>query len=106
MALTCILAVSGLMLSAWAMDAAGIHAVFGGFVLFALIGWLWFSLRQAETLPPEARRPLRPRALAQGGYARQTIATTSRQYLMLGAVTVPPTLIAAVVALWIGLALT
>ena len=37
---------------------------------------------------------------------RQTIATTSRQYLMLGAVTVPPTLIAAVVALWIGLALT
>ncbi|MFC0813383.1 multidrug effflux MFS transporter [Paracoccus panacisoli] len=56
----------------------GWHAVFGGFVLFALIGWLWFSLRQAETLPPEARRPLRPRALAQG--AREVL--SDRQVLL------------------------
>jgi len=38
---------------------AGWHGVFGGFLIFALIGCTWLNLRQAETLPPERRRPLR-----------------------------------------------
>ncbi len=41
----------------------GWRSIFGAFILFSLIsaGWLW--LRQPETLPPEARRPLRPEPL-------------------------------------------
>lgn len=35
------------------------HGVFVAFILFALIGALWLNIRQAETLPPAARRPLR-----------------------------------------------
>ena len=38
---------------------AGWHGVFAGFLLFALIGCTWLNVRQAETLPPERRRPLR-----------------------------------------------
>ncbi|MGR3248088.1 MAG: multidrug effflux MFS transporter [Paracoccus sp. (in: a-proteobacteria)] len=38
---------------------AGWHGVFLAFVGFALIGGLWLNIRQAETLPPELRRPLR-----------------------------------------------
>ncbi|MCF3973914.1 multidrug effflux MFS transporter [Paracoccus salsus] len=37
---------------------AGWQGVFFGFLLFALIGCSWLNLRQAETLPPERRRPL------------------------------------------------
>ncbi len=35
------------------------HGVFLAFIAFALIGALWLNIRQAETLPPAARRPLR-----------------------------------------------
>lgn len=38
---------------------AGWHGVFAAFLIFALIGGLWLNLRQAETLSPEHRRPLR-----------------------------------------------
>lgn len=38
---------------------AGWHGVFLGFLLFALIGCAWLNLRQAETLLPARRRPLR-----------------------------------------------
>ncbi|WP_255471178.1 multidrug effflux MFS transporter [Paracoccus sp. M683] len=37
---------------------AGWHGVFAAFLFFALVGSLWLNLRQAETLPPERRRPL------------------------------------------------
>ncbi|MCP4637658.1 MAG: multidrug effflux MFS transporter, partial [Methyloversatilis sp.] len=33
--------------------------VFLAFIAFAVIGALWLNIRQAETLPPAARRPLR-----------------------------------------------
>jgi DHA1 family bicyclomycin/chloramphenicol resistance-like MFS transporter len=36
----------------------GWRAIFIAFVIFALIGGTWLSLRQAETLPVEKRRPL------------------------------------------------
>lgn len=39
--------------------ASGWHGVFGAFLFFALVGTLWLNLRQAETLPPPRRRPLR-----------------------------------------------
>ncbi|MBL3674377.1 multidrug effflux MFS transporter [Paracoccus sp. KCTC 42845] len=38
---------------------SGWHGVFVAFILFALIGSTWLGLRQEETLPPSARRPLR-----------------------------------------------
>lgn len=38
---------------------SGWHGVFVAFILFALIGSTWLGLRQEETLPPAARRPLR-----------------------------------------------
>lgn len=42
----------------------GWRSIFLAFLLFALVGCLWLGLRQPETLPPEARRPLSARALA------------------------------------------
>jgi DHA1 family bicyclomycin/chloramphenicol resistance-like MFS transporter len=36
---------------------SGWRAIFAGFVLVALITWLWFSLRMPETLAPEDRAP-------------------------------------------------
>ncbi|MTD99538.1 Bcr/CflA family efflux MFS transporter [Paracoccus sp. YIM 132242] len=38
---------------------SGWHGVFVAFVLFALVGASWLGFRQAETLPPSERRPLR-----------------------------------------------
>ncbi|WP_374300516.1 multidrug effflux MFS transporter [Paracoccus sp. (in: a-proteobacteria)] len=38
---------------------SGWQGVFGAFILFALVGASWLGLRQAETLPPSERRPLR-----------------------------------------------
>ena len=43
-------------LSEWRM-------IFLAFVVFGVISALWLMLRQPESLPPERRRPLRPRAL-------------------------------------------
>ncbi len=45
----------------WAFDW---RAIFLAFVVFGLVSSLWLGLRQPETLPPEARRPLRPALLA------------------------------------------
>ncbi|GFE66908.1 multidrug effflux MFS transporter [Litoreibacter roseus] len=45
------------------INLAGWRAIFAAFVLFAAILVVWISLRQPETLPPEARRPFRIKAL-------------------------------------------
>lgn len=37
----------------------GWRGIFWAFILFGIAGGLWLHLRQAETLPPERRRPLR-----------------------------------------------
>lgn len=42
------------------------RTIFLAFVAFAVIATAWMMLRQAETLPPPARRPFRPGALASG----------------------------------------
>ena len=42
---------------------AGWRGIFLAFILFAGIGLTWLFLRQPETLPPERRRPMRPRAI-------------------------------------------
>ena len=47
------------------IDAAGWRAIFGAFVVFSLASVGWLTLRQPETLPPEARRPLQIGRLAQ-----------------------------------------
>lgn len=41
----------------------GWRSIFMAFLVFALIASLWLGLRQPETLPPEARRPLSAAAL-------------------------------------------
>ncbi|WP_028725970.1 multidrug effflux MFS transporter [Paracoccus zeaxanthinifaciens] len=46
-------------LGAAIIAVAGWHGVFLAFLGFAAIGATWLNLRQAETLPPERRRPLR-----------------------------------------------
>lgn len=50
-------------LGAGMISLSGWHGVFVGFVLFAVIGATWLNLRQAETLPPERRRPLQIKPL-------------------------------------------
>lgn len=40
------------------------RGIFGAFILFALITSVWLTLRQAETLPPTQRRPLKRHELA------------------------------------------
>lgn len=42
----------------------GWRGIFAAFVVFAIILSLWMGLRQPETHPPAARRPLRPGVLA------------------------------------------
>lgn len=57
---------------------AGWHGVFIGFLVFALIGCIWLNIRQAETLPPERRRPLRIRPLTEA--AREVL--TNRHVML------------------------
>ncbi len=54
---------------------AGWRAIFPAFVLFSVLGVSWYLLRQPETLPPEARQPLRPRRLARA--TREVLSTPS-----------------------------
>jgi DHA1 family bicyclomycin/chloramphenicol resistance-like MFS transporter len=44
---------------------AGWRGIFGAFIAFATIFSVWMMLRLPETLPPERRRPVRPRLLGQ-----------------------------------------
>lgn len=52
---------------------AGWRAIFAAVFLVACVAFVWFSLRQPETLPPERRRPLSPRALL--GSLREVLGT-------------------------------
>ena len=52
---------------------AGWRGVFYAFIVFALIGLSWLSLRQPETLAPERRRPLHPTYLIAG--AKEVLAS-------------------------------
>ena len=67
----------------------GWRAVFGAFVLFALIVSVWFGLRQPESLAPQARRPFRAETLWGGVkevFANRTVRITIIvQILLLGA---------------------
>ncbi len=54
------------------------HGVFLAFIAFAVIGALWLNIRQAETLPPAARRPLRVGTL----YAAAREVLSDRQVML------------------------
>lgn len=54
------------MLGAQVIHFFGWHGVFGSFVVLAVIGCSWINLRQPETLPRSARRPLRIGAMLNG----------------------------------------
>ncbi|ODT61471.1 MULTISPECIES: multidrug effflux MFS transporter [Paracoccus] len=54
------------------------HGVFLAFIVFAVVGALWLNIRQAETLPPAARRPLRVGTL----YAAAREVLTDRQVML------------------------
>lgn len=60
------------------IEIGGWRAVFVAFVLFALIGTIWLGVRQPETLPPEARRPLAIATLASA--AREVL--SDRQVML------------------------
>jgi DHA1 family bicyclomycin/chloramphenicol resistance-like MFS transporter len=45
-------------LGALIIELAGWRYIFVAFILFALTGWLWLTIRQPETLLPSDRRPL------------------------------------------------
>lgn len=47
------------------LSFAGWRAIFVGLLLIAALDWLWFGLRQRETLPPERRRPFALGAIAR-----------------------------------------
>lgn len=57
---------------------SGWHGVFVAFLFFALVGGLWLNLRQAETLPPERRRPLSLTSLSSA--AREVL--SNRQVML------------------------
>jgi MFS transporter, DHA1 family, multidrug resistance protein len=42
------------------------RAIFGGLVVIAVLNWVWFVLRQPETLPRERRVPFSLRTIAHG----------------------------------------
>ena len=42
------------------------RAIFGGLVVIAVLNWVWFALRQPETLPRERRVPFSLRTIAHG----------------------------------------
>jgi DHA1 family bicyclomycin/chloramphenicol resistance-like MFS transporter len=45
------------------VNAAGWRAIFGAYLVHALVAATWFGLRQPETLPPPLRRPISPARL-------------------------------------------
>ena len=50
-------------LGSFLLTVANWQAIFGLYLVAALIGGLWLTLRQPETLPPERRIPIAPRRL-------------------------------------------
>jgi len=54
------------------------HGVFIAFIFFGLIGASWLNIRQAETLPPQDRRPLRVTTLL----AAATEVLSNRQVML------------------------
>ena len=57
------------LIGAGLIALAGWRGVFGAFVAFAAVSAAWLMLRQPETLPPAARRPLSARRI--GGAVRE-----------------------------------
>ena len=51
------------LIGAGIIAVAGWRAIFATFIAFSVLSVAWVMIRQPETLPPEARRPLRARAL-------------------------------------------
>ena len=49
------------------------RAIFGTFLAIASVAFVWFALRQPETLPPDRRLPISIRAV--GGAAREVVTT-------------------------------
>lgn len=54
------------MIGAWIIAGFGWRSIFVAFLLFSIISVGWLTLRQPETLPPPARRPLRGALLWAG----------------------------------------
>jgi len=89
-----------LMLAAWAMDAAGVHAVFGGFLLGAAMprGFLTQELRQQ--LEPLAVVFLLPVFFAFSGLNTRLDMVASPELLLIAAVVLVASTAAKAVACW------
>jgi len=76
------------MIGAGIIALAGWRSIFLVFVLFSVLSISWIGLRQPETLPPEARRPLRVATLWVGFIEvlshRQVVLSTLIQILIFG----------------------
>ena len=89
-----------LMLAAWAMDAAGIHAVFGGFLLGAAMprGFLTQELRRQ--LEPLAVVFLLPMFFTFSGLNTRLNMVSSPELLLIAAVVLVASIAAKAVACW------
>jgi Kef-type K+ transport system membrane component KefB len=89
-----------LMLAAWAMDAAGIHAVFGGFLLGAAMprGFLGQELRRQ--LEPLAVVFLLPMFFTFSGLNTRLDMVASPELLLIAAVVLIASIVAKAVACW------
>jgi Kef-type K+ transport system membrane component KefB len=89
-----------LMLAAWAMDAAGIHAVFGGFLLGAVMprGFLTQELRRQ--LEPLAVVFLLPMFFSFSGLNTRLDMVGSPELLLVAAVVLAASIAAKAVACW------
>jgi len=54
------------MMGSWIIAASNWRGIFVAFAIWAAVMALWFAMRQAETLPHDKHRPLRPIAIARG----------------------------------------
>ena len=52
------------LIGSYIIAGFGWRGIFPAFMVFSVLATGWFSLRQAETLPPAARRPMRVTSLA------------------------------------------
>lgn len=77
------------LLGSLIMAAVGWRGIFGAFALFSVATAAWLTVRQPETLPPSARRPLRLGRLASAAREvfshRVVVVTTAAQSLAFGA---------------------
>ena len=89
-----------LMLAAWAMDAAGIHAVFGGFLLGAVMPRGFLTQELKRQLEPLAVVFLLPMFFTFSGLNTRLDIVSSPELLLIAAVVLLASIVAKALACW------